>query len=94
MYLNLQLIAIIENTVDLFFRGLSFLIVLRILLSWLAPGARGQLSFFIFSVTEPVLGFFRRLPLRVGLFDLSPIVALFALDFARVILLRFLFAIF
>ncbi len=94
MNLSLQTVAILENTVDLFFRALGFLIVLRMLLSWLAPGARGQLSFFIFSATEPILAFFRRLPLRVGFFDFSPLIALLALDFVRQILLRILFAIF
>ena len=86
----LQTLAILANTIDLFFRSLSFLIILRILLSWLAPTARGQVVHFIFATTEPILVFFRKLPLRIGMFDLSPIVALIALDFVRQILLRIL----
>jgi uncharacterized protein YggT (Ycf19 family) len=35
---------------------------------------------FLRDVTEPYLRLFRRLPLRIGPFDLTPIVAIFALQ--------------
>ncbi|MFH0776262.1 MAG: YggT family protein [Patescibacteria group bacterium] len=89
-----NLLSILANTIDLFFRALSFLVIVRILLSWFAPQSNNRIAFFVFSTTEPILGFFRRLPLRIGMFDLSPIVALLAIDFARQILLRVLFGIF
>lgn len=91
MHFNSQVIAILVNTIDLFFRALSFLIIVRILLSWLAPQSRGQLALFIFSATEPILGFFRKLPLRIGVIDLSPIVAIITIDLVRVFLLRLIF---
>ena len=37
---------------------------------------------FLRDVSEPFLRIFRRLPLRIGAFDLSPIVALLVLRFA------------
>jgi len=86
-----QIIFILVKTIDIFFSTLSFLIVIRILISWLAPQSRGQIFGFIVSTTEPILGFFRRLNLRIGMLDLSPIVALLTLDFTRMILLKILF---
>ena len=90
--MNSQILGILVNTIDIFANALSFLIVIRILMSWLAPGSRGQIVEFIISVTEPILGFFRKMNLRIGLLDLSPLVALLAIDFARAILLRILFS--
>lgn len=88
--MNPELAAILTKTVDYFFGALSMLIIVRILMSWLAPHARGRLAYFVFSVTEPILGFFRRLPLRIGMIDLSPIAAILAIDFAQEIALRLL----
>lgn len=93
MKLNSEIIAILANTIDIFFRALSFLIVVRILLSWLAPHSRGGIANFVFSVTEPILALFRRLPLRIGMIDFSPIVALIVINFARGFLLKLLFGI-
>ncbi len=86
-----NLINILANTIDLFFRLLSFLIIAKILMSWVAPHAGGQIAQLIHSTTEPVLAPFRRLGLRIGMIDLSPIAALIALDFGRYIVLSLLF---
>lgn len=88
MNLSPEIIAILINTVDIFFRALTFLIILRILMSWLAPHAQGSIVNFIVSTTTPILDVFRRLPLRIGMIDFSPIVALLVLDFAREFLLK------
>jgi YggT family protein len=87
-----QIIPILANTIDIFCNALSFLILIRILLSWLAPHSRGRIFEFVASTTDPLLNIFRRLNLRIGMLDLSPLVALFAIDFARTILLRIIFS--
>ena len=52
----------------------SWLIIVRVILSWVNPFPRNQILQMVIVVTEPVLGPLRRLiPLR-GI-DLSPIVA-------------------
>jgi len=52
----------------------SWLILARVILSWVNPTPRNELLLMVFKVTEPVLGPIRRIiPLR-GI-DLSPIVA-------------------
>jgi YggT family protein len=75
------------NFIGIFFDLLSFAIIVRVLLSWVnAPGA-GRLKMVIHDITEPVLAPFQRPIFRVGMIDLSPIIALMVLDFVRTILL-------
>ena len=61
----------------------------RMLLSWM-PLSGGQLNplvAFIYQVTEPILAPLRRIIPRLGIFDLTPTIALFIL-FAILGLLR------
>ena len=52
----------------------TWLIIIRVILSWVNPRPRNELLLMVIRVTEPLLGFLRSLvPLR-GL-DLSPILA-------------------
>jgi len=87
-----KIIFVLAKTVDIFFTALSFLILIRILISWLSPHSRGQIFEFVTSTTDPILNIFRRMNLRIGMIDLSPIVTLLAIDFARMILLRIIFS--
>lgn len=80
------LLALVINTLDIFLGLLTWLIIIRIFMSWLAPHAGGRLAYFIHSATQPVLGFFARFHLRWGMLDFTPLVALLALDFLRQLL--------
>ena len=53
----------------------------RILLSWipLSGGQFNPIVAIIYQITEPILAPLRRLNLRIGIFDLTPTVALFIL---------------
>jgi YggT family protein len=88
-----QIISIAANTIDIFFRLLSFLIIARIFLSWVAPHSHGRIAEFIISTTQPVLRLFAKLPLRIGMMDFTPLVALILLDLLRGFLLQLLFGI-
>jgi YggT family protein len=58
----------------------ELLIVARVILSWVAsPTSRNPVVELIRSVTEPILAPIRSILPRTGMFDLSPMVALFAL---------------
>ena len=53
----------------------------RIILSWfpISPGGPvAQISGVLYSITEPVLGPIRNALPSIGMFDLSPIVVIFA----------------
>ena len=57
------------------------MIVARVLLSWVNPRPSNAIVNFLYETTDPYLDFFRRiLPLRFGMMDFSPIVALLALQ--------------
>ncbi|HVM34303.1 MAG TPA: YggT family protein [Actinomycetota bacterium] len=56
-----------------------FILLIRVILSWVqafggrVPDGLGGAIGFIYTVTEPVLGFFRRYIPPVGMFDISMI---------------------
>lgn len=67
--------------VDLFFYIYSILLVLSILLSWFPEYEEKPPVRFLRTITNPYLLLFRRLIPPLGMLDLSPILAFFALRF-------------
>jgi len=61
------------------FNLIDFAILARIILTWF-PGSAPKIKQFLFGVTEPILGPFRKVVPRIGMIDISPIVALLVLD--------------
>jgi YggT family protein len=74
---------LLYNFVGIFFDLLSFAIIARILLSWMQNQNTGRIKMVLHDITEPVLAPFRRSIFRIGMIDLSPIVALFVLDLVK-----------
>lgn len=62
---------------------LLVLIIARIVFSWLPFLRDGRLMWTLYSLTEPVMGPFRQLIPPLGMFDLSPIILIFLLQFAQ-----------
>lgn len=60
---------------------LTFAILGRAILSWFPVNPRNPLLVLIYQITEPVLAPLRRIVPRVGLFDITPIVAILLLQF-------------
>lgn len=68
----------------------SFLILVYILASWF-PEVRYMKWFrWVSQCVEPYLNLFKRIIPRIGIFDLSPIVALICLEFFSFLLLKIL----
>lgn len=62
----------------------QLLIVARVILSWVAsPVSRNPIVQFVRQVTDPILLPIRSILPRTGMFDLSPMVALFAIYFLQ-----------
>jgi len=57
-----------------FLQVYSWLIVVRVVLSWVNPRPRNEILLMVIRVTEPVLGILRSLVPLPGI-DLSPILA-------------------
>ncbi|HEU4965533.1 MAG TPA: YggT family protein [Bacilli bacterium] len=65
----------------------SYIIIARILMSWVPDVERTAFGRILYKITEPYLGIFRRfipsIPLGGAYLDLSPIVAIIAWNLAR-----------
>ncbi|MBP0724828.1 YggT family protein [Bacillus sp. RG28] len=59
------------------------IIIINIILSWFPSVRDTGFGRFINAISEPYLEPFRRIIPTIGMFDFSPIVAIFALQFAQ-----------
>ncbi len=74
--------------VNVFVEIYSFLIIARILMSWLSGRNYGRFSRFLYETTEPYLAVFRKIIPQIAMVDFSPVVALFCLDLAKDIVIN------
>ncbi|WP_172369758.1 YggT family protein [Sporosarcina jiandibaonis] len=68
---------LIINAITLY----SFLLIAYILMSWVPSIREGKFGQLLGKVVEPYLSFFRQFIPPLGMIDISPIVAIFALRF-------------
>ena len=76
--------------VDILFTVLYWLLVIRIVLGWVGVNSYttfNEILSGIFQITDVILKPFQRLPLRLGFFDFSPIVAFIVLQFLQRLLI-------
>ena len=71
----------LSSIVSYIIGGLSWLIFIRVLLSWIPHNPNHTLVGFVYRITEPILRPIQGVvpPQRMGGLDLSPIIALFLL---------------
>ena len=68
------MIAFIASALDIVLYAVIILILIRVVFSWVAPGARNGITRVAYNLTEPILApVRRRIPPTAGL-DLSPLV--------------------
>ncbi|CEH32081.1 cell division protein [Aneurinibacillus migulanus] len=75
-----QLFGIIEFAFNVYY----YMIIIYILMSWLPQLRETSFGEMLGRLVEPYLQIFRRFIPPLGMIDISPIVALFALHFARI----------
>lgn len=80
------------DLVDTAFRIYTYVLLARILLSWVQPNPYNPIVKWIYNVTEPVLAPARRLLPSVGMIDFSPILVFFILDIVRRLLIGLLYS--
>jgi len=73
----------LASIINLVFTVLIFALIGRALLSWFDPGMRSSVGQLLFRITEPIIGPIRRYIPSLGMFDISPIIALLILYFLR-----------
>lgn len=70
----------IYKLIFLIFTVAKTLIVIRVVISWLAPYSRNEFTNLVYVLTEPMLSPFRRMLPRGSRLDFSPILAYIALN--------------
>ena len=78
------------SIIDLLFQAYLFMLFIRILSSWVPQLMEYKFMQFIAFYTDPYLNFFRRFIPPLGMIDISPIVAFFALSILKDIIVFFL----
>ncbi|MFY4773793.1 YggT family protein [Metabacillus sp. RGM 3146] len=61
----------------------SIAIIIYLLMSWIPNARESAIGLFLARICEPFLEPFRRIIPPIGMIDISPIVALFALNLAK-----------
>lgn len=73
-------------------RIINFLILARIIMSWVNPNPTGPIASVLYNITEPILGPVRSLIYKVfnyqGMLDFSPIVAILLINWLIIPVLR------
>jgi YggT family protein len=88
-----QFLLFVIKFIDVISMILNLLIFARIIMSWMSMGkvlSLGKAGSIVYEITEPIFKFFRKFPLRVGMFDLTPMIAILAIDFTSALLINIL----
>jgi len=65
------------------------ILFIRVLFSWVNPDPFNPVVQFIYRLTEPLLGLIRRIiPIRLSMFDFSPIIAFLLIELVKRILIQ------
>jgi len=83
MFILAELLRSLALLISLVVNVIYFLLVIRIVLSWVGADPYNEIVSIIYRVTDPILAPLRRLPLRVGMIDFSPVVAFILLSVIR-----------
>jgi len=77
------MVGLIVSGVYWAFQIYTIALVIYILMSWIPSTRDTKFGQFLAVIVEPYLGFFRKFIPPLGMIDISPIVALFALSLIR-----------
>jgi YggT family protein len=72
--------------VELLFNVLQFAIIIRALLTWFNPRPDNPLVVLLHDITEPVLAPLRRIVPRIGMIDITPLVAILLMSVIQQVL--------
>lgn len=78
------------NIIDLAFEIYFYVIIAYVLMSWLPGLQASTFGQIVGKLVEPYLDIFRRIIPPLGMIDISPIVAIIALNFIRMGVIKIL----
>lgn len=91
MFLIANLIVAIARVIEIFLGIFWWLLLIRVLVSWVSPSPFNPLVQFLYRTTEPILDPIRRFLPRMGMVDFSPIIAFILIVFLQSFLVKSLF---
>ena len=80
MFVVGNLLSALADLLNGLFTIYGWAIIIRILLSWVSPDPFSPVVQFLDRVTDPYLSIFRRFIPPIGPLDISPVIALLALN--------------
>ncbi len=84
MFIASNLLNALATVLDIALTAYYWIIIIRVIVSWVNPDPYNPIVRFLYNVTEPVLGYVRRrVPILFGGLDLSPILVLLAIVFLQ-----------
>ena len=75
--------TLLKDLIDILFYVFTLAIVIRAIASWFAIRRDNPLMVILYQVTEPILAPLRRIIPMMGMFDITPIVAIILLQVIR-----------
>jgi len=93
MFILGELLRSLALLVSLAVNVIIFLLVIRIILSWVGADPYNEIVRIIYMITDPILMPLRRLPLQVGMLDFSPMIAFILLSVLRSFIVNVLYQI-
>jgi YggT family protein len=92
MFVLSNFVAAIAGVLDVVLTIYMWIVIIAALITWVNPDPYNPIVRFLYSVTEPVLGFVRRiLPLPAMAIDISPIVVILGILFLQQFLVKTLY---
>ncbi len=84
------LVVALGQLLEIVYNILFYSILISVVLSWVAPRGYNPAIKLLYDLTDPLLSFFRRYLPPMGGIDLSPLIALVALQFAKMAIMPLL----
>ena len=88
MFVIGNLISTLAELLNWIFVAMKWLIIIRVLISWVSPDPFNPLVQFLTRATKPVMEPVRRIIPTIGPLDISPIVVLLILQLLQSFLVR------
>lgn len=83
--------GVIITAVNVAFTVYAYLLIFRILLTWIKHNPYHPIIKFVYEITDPYLNLFRRFIPPFGMIDLSPIVAIIVLQVIQRLVNHFIY---
>ena len=87
------MILFLVGLIQFILKAFSFLILIRIILSFVSPDPYNPIVQWVYRLTNPIFKPFKRFPLVIGMIDFTPMVVLLVVYVVGDLLVQILFSV-